>query len=376
MLPILELRGSAYERGRQHGLQGRARVERSIANYARLFDACGLGWEVAQRLSQPYRKAIEDFSGDLYEEMRGIADGASCKVQEIVTLNARTEILPPTLLQRPSDAWLAERQATPADFGECSSLAIHPDFSATGGALLAQNWDWLGCQRESLLLLRVHREHDSSFLTLTEAGMLAKIGCNDGGFGVCLNVLRSQDDGARAGVPVHVLLRALLDCDDVAAAVARISGMHFGASSNILCADSGGARAAFELAPAGAEILEGQGPALCHTNHFLARGAAISERAMPAPPSSKPRLDRMQSLVGEVGAAFSVATLQRILSDESAGYFSISRHPDPSVDELARLETVASVVMDLAARIMHVATDIPTRTTYRAVALAAASVAC
>ena len=44
-----------------------------------------------------------------------------------------------------------------------------------------------------------------------EAGMLAKIGLNTRGFGVCLKVLRSVHDGAQTGVPVHVLSAALFD---------------------------------------------------------------------------------------------------------------------------------------------------------------------
>ena len=222
MFPVLDLSGSAYERGRLHGSLARARVERSIANYTKLFEASGIGWKGARRLAADYREVIGGVGGGLMDEIRGIAAGAGCAEDEILALNCRTEILPPTFPERPSDAWLAARLGGKVDFGECTSLAVSPGASATGETLLAQNWDWLGNQREALVILRARREDGSSYLTLTEAGMLAKIGFNDRGFGVCLNILRSEDDGSAAGVPVHVLLRALLDCADVADAEARI----------------------------------------------------------------------------------------------------------------------------------------------------------
>ena len=84
--------------------------------------------------------------------------------------------------------------------------------------------------------------------------MLAKIGLHEAGFGLGLNILRSVDDGARPGVPVHVLLRHLLDCSSLAQARAeldRAARLGFGAGSNIACVDASGDIACFELAPAG-----------------------------------------------------------------------------------------------------------------------------
>ena len=373
MFPVLDLAGAARERGRLHGSLARSRVERSIANYANLFEASGIGWAGARRLANDYREVIGRLDPALLEEIRGIAEGAGRGEDEILALNCRTEILPPTFPERPGDAWLAARLGGKADFGECTALAVAPGSSTTGGAILAQNWDWLGNQREALVLLRARREDGSSYLTLTEAGMLAKIGFNDRGFGVCLNILRSEDDGSAAGVPVHVLLRALLDCRDVADAEARIRPLRFGASSNVLCADAAGGRAALELSPSGAYVLPGEGTAFCHTNHFLAAGAAKTARQLPPSLSSIPRLDRIRELVRGEKGRIGVADVQRMLRDESDGLLSISRHPDPSLPEFARVETVCSVVMELGSRVMHVAPDVPTKTAFAAVALEASA---
>lgn len=368
MFPIVEVAGKGYERGHQYGRAARSRIERSLANYAELFGACGIGWSHVRRLSRAYDELIRDFDGELHDELRGIAAGSGCDVDDILALNSRTELLPPTFPEPPSSAWIADRLREDMDYGECSALAIAASASTTGQTLLAQNWDWLGSQRDALVLLKARRADGSAFVTLTEAGMLAKIGLNDRGFGVCLNVLRSRDDGSAPGVPVHILLRALLDCGSVDAAITRIRGLRFAASSNVLCADTRSDQASIELSPAGAHVLRGEGAVLCHTNHFLATQVAEG-RAMTPPPSSIPRLEKLHELTESASGRFSVADVQRILSDESAGYFSISRHPDPRMPQLARLETVASVVMELASATMHVAPDIPTRTSYRSISL-------
>lgn len=374
MFPLIEVSGSARERGRQHGQKARARIERSIANYARLFAYCGIDWAGAQRLGAGYRDIIGALDPALLEEIEGIAAGAGRRVDEILALNARTEILPPSYPGEPHP----ERQVICAanvkqgvpDWGECTAVAVKPARSASGATLLAQNWDWLGAQRAALVLLRVHDAEGAACLTLTEAGMLAKIGLNRQGFGVCLNILRSADDGARPGVPVHALLRALLERASVAEAIAFASGLSFGASSNVLCADASGDTAALEFSPRGLEIVRGADAALCHTNHFLAPAAAQHQTALAPSLSTLPRLERIKALTRAHQGKFSSADLQRMLRDEADGYLSICRSPDLSLDPEARIETVASVVMDLGARVMQIAPDVPSRVDYLPVALA------
>ncbi len=373
MFPLIEVSGSARERGQQHGLQARARIALSIATYARLFAYCGIDWQGAQRLGAGYRDLIGDLDPALLAEIEGIAAGAGRHVDEILALNARTEILPPSYPGEPhpdrSRIAAANVKRGVPDWGECTAVAVKPAQSATGTTLLAQNWDWLGAQRAALVLLRVRDAGGASCLTLTEAGMLAKIGLNRHGFGVCLNILRSSDDGSHAGVPVHVLLRALLERDSVADAVAFASNLSFGASSNVLCADASGDTAALEFSPRGLEVVRGAEAALCHTNHFLAPAAAKHQASLAPSLSTLPRLARITALTRAHQGKFSSADLQRMLRDESDGYLSICRRPDPALAPEACIETVAAVVMDLGERVMQIAPDVPSKVDFVPVAL-------
>jgi isopenicillin-N N-acyltransferase-like protein len=368
MFPVIELAGTAAERGRRHGALARRQIERSIATYARLFAYCGLDWAGARRRAAGYRETIGAVDPDLAAEIEGIAAGSGRGVDEILALNARTEILPPSYPGDPQADWRRIAAANVAagvpDWAECTAIAVRPSASATGGTLLAQNWDWLGAQRAALVLLRVTEPAGRAYLTLTEAGMLAKIGLNDRGLGVCLNILRSRDDGSRPGIPVHVLLRALLGCGSVAEAIDFASGLSFGASSNVLCADATGETAALEFSPRGLHVVRGAGATLCHTNHFLAPGAASAEATLAPSLSSVPRLKRAEAIAAASPGPIGIADLQRLLRDESDGFLSICRRPDPALAAEVRLESVASVIMELAAGRMHVAPGVPSLTDY------------
>lgn len=372
MFPVVEASGAARDRGRIHGATARARVERSIATYARLFAYCGIDWRQAQERGAVYRDVIAGLDAELLEEIIGIAEGSGRSLNEILALNARTEILPPSYPAERSPRWQsiddANRASCVPDWGECTALAVPPATSATGGTLLAQNWDWLGAQRGALVVLRIRETDGSSCMTLTEAGMLAKIGLNDRGLGVCLNILRSTTDGSRPGVPVHALLRAVLKCGDLEHAIALVGRLSFGASSNVLCADAAGEAANLEFSPLGLHAMRSDGAALCHTNHFLSAKGGPGEAAPSPSLSSVPRLARARTLVA-AQRSIGVADLQRMLRDESEGYLSICRRPDPALDAEVRLESVASIIMELGERRMHIAPDVPSLAKYESLML-------
>jgi len=372
MFPVIDATGTARERGRIHGGSAKQRVAHSVATYARLFAFCGIDWGDAQRRAAPFREAIGALGGELLEEIEGIAEGAGRQINEILALNVRTEILPPTYPGEPDPRWreldARNRASGVPDWGECTAIAVPRSASATGGTLLAQNWDWLGAQRNALVVLRLRQADAPACITLTEAGMLAKIGFNEHGFGLCLNILRSSADGRRVGTPVHPLLRALLGCRSVDEAIGMARALSFGASSNVLCADDSGDAANLEFSPAGLQVVRGKGGALCHTNHFLSAAGEQGQNA-PAPSlSSVPRLTRAHALV-ENRNRIGVTELKQILCDESDGLLSICRRPDPSLPAEARIESVASVIMELAALRMHVAPDVPSLVGFETLAL-------
>jgi isopenicillin-N N-acyltransferase-like protein len=378
MFPLISVGGAPYERGRSYGRQAAAQIRHSVASYARIFAFYGLDWAAMQERARPFAAVVEAFDPELLEELRGIAEGSGRALEEILALNARTELLPPSLSVA-SPAWpeaaARNRLAGVPEHGECTAVAVLPEASATGTPWLAQTWDWTGDQRAACVLLRVETPGRPALLTLTEAGMLAKIGVNEAGLGVCLNILRSPLDGRRPGLPVHVLLRAVLGAADVDAAVRLVQSVPVGASSNLLCADRGGSAADLELTPAAQAVLRPRGGLLIHTNHCLAPETAPEASPIDTMPSSAPRYGRAEALLRPLAGRIGRETLVALLSDESDALDAICRRPDPLLPAPARVETVAAVLIDLATSTLYVAPGIPADVPFVPVGLAPGALA-
>jgi isopenicillin-N N-acyltransferase-like protein len=263
--------------------------------------------------------------------------------EALLAINARTELLSPLV------------------GGECSLLAEAGD----GGAVIAQNWDWHPALAGSLVVWRVRRPDGSWFATLTEAGMLAKLGVSSAGVACGLNFLRSSRDGVAAGIPVHVLLRVVLDrCESVGAALRLLATAPVRASACLTLAGADGVTVAIELSPGGWRLVfPGADGRLAHTNHFLAGPAAGEDLEALEAPSTALRLWDLRRL--DAAAPLDAALRSHVGAPES-----VCRHEREADPWPERRATLASVVLDAGARSMRVAPGPPCSTDSIDVALA------
>ena len=91
--PLIEISGSPTERGLQYGEQAKYKILVSIDLYLKSLKDLGLRKEEILDLAKGFVPSINDWAPDLVQEMKGIAKGASVAFEEIVLINARTEIL-------------------------------------------------------------------------------------------------------------------------------------------------------------------------------------------------------------------------------------------------------------------------------------------
>ncbi len=320
----IDISGPAYERGVMHGEQLRREISDALDYYRDIFMLPE--HSVLDRATH-FRRVIREFNPDYSEEIRGIAAGSGQELLWIVALNARTEILAP---------------ARNTSINECTSMCF-PD-----RRILGQTWDW-GEPLEALCaVMRIRRPDGHVIRMLGEPGIIGKIGMNSAGLGVCLNIL-TLGTGID-GVPVHVMLRAVLDCRSADEAAAVIDRAPLGKSSNVIVADSSGN--CFDTEFAGGETLEpGSFDGIfIHTNHYL--GREINAPDDPFFFSSRARMKTATERVSQL-TEFTAANMIEILSDRSNGEFPIYRPYVP--DEIRKhVGTVATIIMDLSARELHI----------------------
>jgi isopenicillin-N N-acyltransferase-like protein len=354
--PHVRVTGSARERGRQVGVQAQERVLATLDLYRRVF-AHYAGWDWTQVVDHGarYRPAIEAAHPDVLDEMAGIADGAGVRPDDILAVNVRTEIL---------FAAVARRAAAPR---ECTSFAVLPSGTAGGHTLLGQSWDWKpGCV-DTAIVLEADPDDVPRYVTVVEAGLLAKTGMNEHGIGVCANSLASDLDRGEPALPYHVILRAILGSTTMTDALDTVQRHPRASSANYLVASSEGLAVDIETAPGDhANVWLGwpDPDHLVHTNHFLCATGRKDVMRWYCPDSPF-RHWRASALLAEVRGRAHPGQLQALLRDHVNAPAGICSHPDPAAPELERDMTVAAVVYDLDTRTMWIADGQPCEHEFR-----------
>jgi isopenicillin-N N-acyltransferase-like protein len=352
--PRISVAGPPRERGRQYGAGAASRVHRSIEAYRAVFEHyAGWDWSRVRREAHAFRDPIEAFGPDYLEEIAGIAEGAGVDELDVLAINVRTEVM---FAATARDADRLRR--LPA---ECSAFAALPA-RAGGRLLVGQNWDWLLHSFETCIVLEATQDDGPNFVTVVEAGLLAKAGMNSAGVAVCTNALVSDADRGRPGVPYHVLLRAILDAETATDALSALQRAERSSSANYLLAHEDGIALDVEGAPGDfARLFLGyaDGGVILHTNHFVNAGFDGRDVSLWAMPDSPFRLARLRQRIAEHDGELDVDFWEGMLADHAGQPLGVCSHPDPRLPELERAATVAALVMDPAARRIWLASGNP-----------------
>ena len=313
-------------------------MRNTVVTYRRLLrEAAGIEPERLSALGAAVGQRLERLRPDLVAELEGIAAGAGVPAEELLAVNARTELL-----------------AGHETAGECSVIGV----LGPERVRLAENWDWHPALAPSMVAWTVPLGGDAWMTTVTEAGILGKIGLSSHGLAVALNFLASTRDSGADGVPVHVLLRMVLDsCASAAEALELLLNADVSASACVTVAGAepdGRALVAVELSPPGpALVWPDDDGLLIHTNHFLAGPAAGRDTIAHAQPASLLRLRHLRARL-RAGAA-----IEDVLRAHFPRPYGICRHPDPRDPWAQRRATVVSVVMDPGARTLALSAGTP-----------------
>jgi isopenicillin-N N-acyltransferase-like protein len=335
----IAVQGTPAERGRQYGRLAASRIRRAIDAYRDVFQhRAGLRWDEAVAQARTFIQPIGDFASDSLEEMHGIAKAAGVPFEAVLVLNCRSELM-----------FAAARRRGEAPPSECTSFAATPEATDDGHMVLGQNWDWVPFARELSVLLEVQRDDKPSFATIVEAGMLAKVGMNDAGVGLCTNTLVSERDANRPGVPYHLMLRALLDATSVDEAAAILGSVERALSANYLVADKSGRAVNFETIAGGVEDIHATAPQdglIAHANHFCAPAFRPIDAFVRNSPHSLTRLEDMWHGLREQ-TPLTVGRLQEVLRSHRHEPNGVCSHPDLTAHPIYARTTVASFVADL-----------------------------
>jgi isopenicillin-N N-acyltransferase-like protein len=352
----VSVQGTPLQRGSQYGEQARTQVHDSITAYQRVF-AHYADWDWAKVVSHAkrYQQIVEEFAPHAIEEMRGIAEGSGVEFGDILALNVRSEVMFASGAQD-------NKNLSGALANECSSFAVLPEATANSHTIIGQNWDWLLHAHETVVLVHARRDDGPDFVTIVEAGLLAKTGVNSAGVASCTNTLVSFLDDGAVGVPYHVLLRRLLDAESITDGVSTVVNAQKALSGNFLLGDVDGLAIDMEVNPGGATAVRTfmpSGGVLAHTNHFLSPDFARSDSRVGMSPSTLFRLNCLESSLRLGAPNLTIKNLKDALSDHRNFPVGVCAHGDERASEYERYATIASVIYDLDAHELYLAAGAP-----------------
>jgi isopenicillin-N N-acyltransferase-like protein len=247
---------------------------------------------------------------------------------------------------------------------ECSSIGISTIASTDGHIRLAQNWDWRPTLAGSLILWGLHLDAGPDVLTLTEAGMIGKIGINSSGLAMCINLLMTDTDHAGPAVPMHIILRRVLeDAHSVEEAVTLINATERCTSCFHMLADHNGELVGVEATPAGQHVLHSTSGVLTHTNHCVSPDLFIHDSNAREYPETLARGERARSLASE--QKIDELFLHSILADHETAPGSICLHAEAGIPVIENYESIASIIFDLTAGTLDIAEGQPCENAYR-----------
>jgi isopenicillin-N N-acyltransferase-like protein len=344
--PLIDIAGSPAERGLQYGRQAATRIRASLALYAGRLADLGLGPGDIADLVAAIRPALGHFGPHLVTEMEAIAEGAGLKFEDIVLINARTEII----ARARRDAGITED-----DPDGCTGAVVMPETSANGRLLHAQNWDWIAECVETAIVLRVRPEGGLPFLTFTEAGGLARSGFNAAGIAVTANYLESDLDYRHDGVPLPLIRRTILEQRHMALAMRAVAVTPKACSNNMMLSHKDGFAIDFECAPREVFPLFPENGLMVHANHWVSPVALakLQERALAGSPDSLYRDWRVRRYLEACGKP-GIADVKAALFDDFGSPYAVCR-PPRSGSKHGLSATVAMIVMEPAAGVMEVA---------------------
>jgi isopenicillin-N N-acyltransferase-like protein len=346
--PELTVHGDPAEIGRKIGEHFRATISELsnlVLERINKSSAKHISWGQAENTAKKTFAEVGKYFPDLLEELEGTAQGADVPLERLMVLNARN------MLSEQAEG--------------CTSIMVSANSSGSRSGFVGQNWDNDPAMRPLSVVITRKSPKTAIFTTWTQPGLIAYMGFNSAGTGVCMNALNGPS--VTSGIPWYFFVRAILESKSFDTARERIDSAPRSITANAAMVTNHGPLD-LEFTPGSIkEIESGRSGMLVHTNHCVHPDlAANNDRyAGRIYGQSFDRIDRGRALLDQRAGnrGVTVDDLKTILSDHDGYPTSICRHPnDHPVSGWQR--SVVSIILEPGERRMQVSNGNPCENPY------------
>lgn len=345
---LVRVSGSHHEMGTQIGDACRAQVRRSVASAQQLIEGARdqllLDWEGAKNQARKYIPFAQERYPQYVDELAGIAEGADLPFDDLAVLNAMEAVTMDAL-----------------HLTKCTSMAVNETRTSDEAVLVAHNEDWLPEDEPDVYLVHAQPDNEPPFLAMTYGGLLPNVGFNAAGIAQCCDSVYPTD--SRIGVPRVFVSRAVLAATTPAEAIRQALVPKRAAGYNHLLAHESGEMYNVEVSARRFGLLYAEEGYLAHTNHYLDRGMQAIEKEPDELVGTRVRYFRAMRLLRET-PLHTIKSLKSIQRDHINFPNSICNHAIEDEIPMDREKTINALVIDLSARVMHIAWGNPCESAY------------
>ncbi len=330
-LDTVEISGRPFERGKEYGTELKDRIGGFVEYLLDEFSKEDVSQEEILNHTKKYLPFIEEYSTEIYEEMRGIAEGSGRSQEEIALISLHEE-----------------RSTFSTLGGECTTFAATGEATVDGGTYMGQTWDITPklCTNANPFLLKVNRDEGPDFLSYTYPGMMAGAGLNEAGIGLSWNSVPRLD--IDYGVPTYVIIERVLQQDKIGDALSAVLSADRAGCFNFVISGKSEIYS-IEATSNGAEIIYSR-KTIGHANHYVTEKFRyeqdINKAGGRASASSIIRHNRINRLLGENEGEIDERVLMDMTKDHVNFPQSICRHPEPVPEDEQGYYSCATWVMD------------------------------
>ena len=329
----IDVVGTPRELGRQLGEAAGEEIRGFCAiAMERVSKTVAISNEAALAVARSSIPIAERYAADMVDELRGTAEAARVSLEELMLLQVRNQL-------------------KPADAG-CTSFSIGSPIRSE--RIVAQNWDADPALDDFTIVLTRRPVGKPAFMTITQAGLIAYIGFNSEGIGICANTLPAPS--RRLGVPHYFLLRGIYEANSLNEAINAVNRGERAIPANIMMTTPQGP-ANLEVTLDTVHVLTGDGSGLVtHTNHCRHPDLVAINGSFPELIQSHSRQTRIDWLLtslsngdgcdsAEATHEATVQELQAALRDHDNYPRSICRHVNDD-QPTGFWQTVFSVIIE------------------------------
>ena len=280
--------------------------------------------DFAKKIAKESVVYVEEYSPDILEEIKGISNSSGLKIWEVMLLNIRNQL------------------GIAFDSG-CTSVGVSREKSQSGNNIIGQNWD-NDPELDKFSLVLIRRPKDKpDFISFTQPGLMAYIGFNDEGLGICMNALMAPGKGS--GVPWYFIVRKIFEQNSYKNVIKQVVFAKRAIPANAFITTTS---ELFDL-----EITDSQmetlfpdsNGVLIHTNHCVHPKFSKIAADYPDLIESKARFPRAQTFFDRKSERITSDDFKNILMDHEEFPRSICRHENEH-PETGFWTTTISVIID------------------------------